>query len=190
MSDWWEVPYRGGGPAKPKGFPRPLASHMKNCTLCGQRKPLDEFHIQAAALDGHRAECKACRRRTRLGPIHLWIDAVVIGPPDECWPWLGARTHGYAKTMIDGKTVRVHRLIARLFGATNGPVHHTCGNKACVNPAHLHRLHDNAEHRRLHRRTTCMRGHALIEYGRHGRRRCHECHAAGERRRKAETRNV
>ena len=24
MSDWWTTPYKGGGPAKPKGFPRPL----------------------------------------------------------------------------------------------------------------------------------------------------------------------
>jgi hypothetical protein len=35
---------------------------QKQCRLCGQVKPLEEFHRATTARDGHRGECKACFR--------------------------------------------------------------------------------------------------------------------------------
>src|SRR4051812_10020332 len=35
---------------------------MKTCTLCGETKPLDQFHRRARSQDGHQAHCKACGR--------------------------------------------------------------------------------------------------------------------------------
>lgn len=84
----------------------------------------------------------------------------VPGPPDECWPWLGARTSAnYGHVLADGgahghrRTVLAHRAVYEL---THGPIpdnsvlDHTCHTKdeacpgnaacehrACVNPSHL-----------------------------------------------------
>ncbi len=33
----------------------------KTCTACGETKPLDEFHVNNAAKDGHLARCKPCQ---------------------------------------------------------------------------------------------------------------------------------
>lgn len=35
---------------------------MKECRACGVAKPLDEFYRHATGRDGHRNECKPCRR--------------------------------------------------------------------------------------------------------------------------------
>lgn len=35
----------------------------KSCTICGETKPLDEYHAKAAASDGKRSECKVCCRK-------------------------------------------------------------------------------------------------------------------------------
>src|SRR5215468_7659525 len=34
----------------------------KHCRLCGEEKPLSEFHRASGTRDGHRGECKACFR--------------------------------------------------------------------------------------------------------------------------------
>jgi hypothetical protein len=63
------------------------------------------------------------------------------GWPKECWLWKGAiHKSGYAYRRIDGRLVRAHRAA---YEDAFGPIlegveiHHTCGNKACVNPGHL-----------------------------------------------------
>jgi len=33
---------------------------MKQCQLCGETKPLDEFHRRSKSPDGHQSRCKAC----------------------------------------------------------------------------------------------------------------------------------
>ena len=35
---------------------------MKKCTKCGIEKPLSEFHKHKNTKDGHRYDCKACRK--------------------------------------------------------------------------------------------------------------------------------
>jgi hypothetical protein len=40
---------------------------MKTCSICGERKPLEEFGRRASATDGHRGDCKICRKDAGLG---------------------------------------------------------------------------------------------------------------------------
>lgn len=35
---------------------------MKTCSKCFVRKPLDEYHIDSATIDGHCYRCKECNR--------------------------------------------------------------------------------------------------------------------------------
>ena len=37
--------------------------YLKKCRICGEDKPLTEFHRAAGMRDGHRNECKSCFRR-------------------------------------------------------------------------------------------------------------------------------
>jgi hypothetical protein len=106
----------------------------------------------------------------------------VTGP---CWLLRANHAGGYAQTH-DGRLA--HRAV---WEALHGPLspalvlHHLCGNKACVNPAHLEPL-TNAEHARLHRTghrsPTCKRGHDLndpanVLIDRKGKRHCRACAA-------------
>jgi hypothetical protein len=82
---------------------------------------------------------------------------------DECWPWpMKLMWHGYGRMTVEGRNVNAHRVA---YEVVVGPIppgrelHHTCGNKSCVNPAHLVPLTDS-EHRQTHGGPThCPRGH-------------------------------
>jgi hypothetical protein len=63
---------------------------------------------------------------------------------NECWHWLGtkmAKGYGDFRTRKDGLSSTLAHRISYQF--LIGPIpegshlHHTCGNKSCVNPAHL-----------------------------------------------------
>jgi hypothetical protein len=106
-----------------------------------------------------------------------------IGPQDgeECrantWP---KNQSGHACITVNGKKVRVHRLIYLLEVGdipAGYDVHHRCHKPGCCNPAHLELL-SHSEHSRLHgiesngnhvaamrrARAHCQRcGHALAE---------------------------
>ena len=67
-----------------------------------------------------------------------------VNKTDTCWLWIAGRTRGYGKFRFDGKQSLAHRVSWLLAGNTipNGLVlchaaHDVCGNKHCVNPAHL-----------------------------------------------------
>jgi hypothetical protein len=99
--------------------------------------------------------------------------------PDECWIWLaGATGANYGAFYPGDGQVRAHVFAYELH---NGPVpfeagvkgrnryhvHHECGNRRCVNPAHLRVLRDD-EHTLIDgpggvnaRKTHCIRGHPL-----------------------------
>lgn len=36
---------------------------MKKCNTCGIEKSLDEFHLASKSKDGHRSNCKECRKK-------------------------------------------------------------------------------------------------------------------------------
>lgn len=90
-------------------------------------------------------------------PGRTWRDRfwqqVEVGDPEACWPWLGHVSRwGYGRSSLRGAPGRAHRLA---YVLANGDipdghvVHHECGRRDCVNPAHL-RAMPVAEHNRHH----------------------------------------
>lgn len=64
--------------------------------------------------------------------------------PNGCWLWTGSLTQGYGQASAPGgrgySPVRVHRFVyEELVGPipAGAPLDHTCGVRACCNPAHL-----------------------------------------------------
>lgn len=43
---------------------------MKACRMCGETKPLDEFHRQSSARDGRQGRCKTCAKRVSREHYH------------------------------------------------------------------------------------------------------------------------
>ena len=84
------------------------------------------------------------RRRRNMSPAEFaaWFWDKVTGPPDECWPWVGA-THdkGYGSLGVDGRTTTTHRLAYTLaIGPIPAGMHvlHHCDNPPCCNPGPGH----------------------------------------------------
>jgi len=79
----------------------------------------------------------------------LWAK-IQKADPDACWPWLGATNlSNYGRIRgEDGVEIPAHYAV---WWETHGPLppyhrlRHTCGNRACCNPAHLelHRIQDS-----------------------------------------------
>lgn len=117
-------------------------------------------------------------------PDNFW--ARVMLSRTGCWLWIGAVNRGYGHysfPMVDGRRTQgsAHRAAYLAFV---GPVpegkdlHHTCGVKMCVNPAHLEPL-TRSEHVLRHiaeegpwqtgrqtpppRKSHCKHGHALVD---------------------------
>lgn len=64
-----------------------------------------------------------------------------IREPDECWPWLGAKTtDGYGHILANGCTTTTHRVIyADHYGEVPAgmEIDHTCRRRDCENPMHM-----------------------------------------------------
>lgn len=64
--------------------------------------------------------------------------------PSACWHWMGAQDcDGYGKLTrkaISSQPIRAHRYAFYLFHGRwpERPCCHSCGNKTCVRPSHLH----------------------------------------------------
>lgn len=103
---------------------------------------------------------------TRKDPRDRFATFFEKGSPDECWLWKGKTIRaGYGRFAVSDKprvVVSAHRYAAEVEDA-DVIVHHRCGNKLCVNPAHLELLRQG-DHARLHMKgalkgTHCKNGH-------------------------------
>jgi hypothetical protein len=94
---------------------------------------------------------------------------------DGCWVWLGALEHrGYGKFWLSGRHVAAHRFA---YETCVGPipeglcVDHLCGDKRCVNPAHMETVTSRENTLRCGkapasinaRKTACPKGHPYDE---------------------------
>jgi hypothetical protein len=100
---------------------------------------------------------RACEDRS----VEAVLGTNIAPQADGCWMWLLSTSDGYAQHRLVG---RVHRWT---YETLVGPIdeghvlHHTCGQKACVNPAHLVQI-TPGEHNREHAR---LRGGVKIRRG-------------------------
>lgn len=75
----------------------------------------------------------------------FWSKVDIRGP-DECWPWLAAKSEGGYGFFSVGYTMRnAHRVAYALArgidpATLDSTIHvlHSCDNRPCCNPAHLH----------------------------------------------------
>lgn len=70
-----------------------------------------------------------------LNIVKFW-SKVQIGQPDQCWPWIGAKSNGYG-IFEKIKTHRIAYMLAKGPIPVGLMVRHTCDNRPCCNPAHL-----------------------------------------------------
>lgn len=119
---------RTGGECRVEG----CASESTSARYC-------KFHYSAM----HRYGTANARIPRRGIPLAERM-AFYTGGPDEngCHPWTGG-TNGQGYPVVSagksGTMRQAHRVAFELAGNVLGhqPVHHKCGNRLCVNPAHL-----------------------------------------------------
>lgn len=78
-------------------------------------------------------------------PAHSFFekhrDKMVVGRPEDCWPWTAATRHGYGMVWARGAVRAAHREAYEAVqgsGSADGLViRHRCDNPPCVNPGHL-----------------------------------------------------
>lgn len=95
-------------------------------------------------------ECRSADIRGRKAtPGPDWV----IDTASDCWLWTGhVASRGYGLSMRGGVKRSAHRLVYEMMV---GPIpkgmhlHHVCGEKECVNPAHIE-LVTPAEHVAIH----------------------------------------
>ena len=131
------------------------------CSVCGAIFTHIESFASVCSKECHVAQAQAAsneagKQRVEKAKQHplrqAWKDndyqqvievvqsMSVIDDTTGCWVW-GSLKNSYPDFDVDGKTVRVHRLVfeAKFDGRSLGSqhAHHMCANSACVNPDHL-----------------------------------------------------
>lgn len=114
------------------------------------------YASERVRMDAKNARRRAKRRdglKRKLRP-NKWMDYIIVGKIDECWEWTGSlNSNSYPQTRFNGKTYKVHRLLVEwVYGFVDGPVHHTCQERRCVNPMHLLPTKNTKEHMQYHKK--------------------------------------
>lgn len=67
---------------------------------------------------------------------------ISAGGESECWHWSGSKDKkGYGQVSVNGKLKYVRRVLFELYErpiAEGKNLCNTCGDKLCINPAHMH----------------------------------------------------
>lgn len=99
------------------------------------------------------------RARSYIGtpPAQRFRARFTVDPVTGCHRWFGALdTCGYGRLHVDGRLVQAHRYALTLAGVEllpNRECAHRCGNRACVNVAHIEQVPRSANRARAaHRR--------------------------------------
>lgn len=114
------------------------AAMKPTCTFEDCGKP----HMARGFCSGHYRQQRKGQElrplRTRLTlEQRFWIK---VRKTPECWLWTASISDGYGQIWVDGRLRIAHRLSWEFI---NGPIpdgldlDHRCGNRKCVNPAHL-----------------------------------------------------
>lgn len=115
-----------------------------HCSVAGCCKPrlargLCGAHYRRLGLHGSAVPEKPLR--VPPGTLNTWLKNAVNHVSDECLIWPFAKSKGYGRMRLGGKSFAAHRTICILaHGEPPDPLHHaahSCGNRGCVNPKHL-----------------------------------------------------
>lgn len=147
----------------------------------------DRAGAYAAELAAIRSENPPyCRVPNRLPIAERFWSKVAIGEPEECWNWTASRNGDYGQFAVEPATPRTAHSVA--YELTHGVrsskrsgVRQTCGNRRCVNPAHLVLGRVTGPIK-----THCIHGHEYDEANTYivaktGNRQCRKCVAANGR---------
>ncbi len=154
------------------------------CHWCGKptlKRPWDLTHGRG----------RYCSKACRLHPLNRFWNRVQPDPETGCWNWTGPKHksgYGVFQPIIHVTGYLAHRFSYQLSVGlipVGHDLHHTCRNRACVNPDHLQVLAHN-QHSKLEcpwaaeskAITHCLRGHPLSGeniYVYDGHRRCKAC---------------
>lgn len=134
--------YRDNGPCRTCGW-QPAELLGGRCSTCasylkrtGKERPSHIIlrHMKRLA-DGDK------RIESPVGAKALLMSHIDLISHRPCWWWTGwHRDQGYGYMKVDGVMVEAHRVSYMLHHGPISPdqvIDHTCGNKPCVNPAHL-----------------------------------------------------
>jgi hypothetical protein len=110
------------------------------------------------------------------------FDEKWIETQDGCHEWMGFSRNrkGYGGFQIGYGVFNAHRVAyVWAYGESNADLHHTCGNRRCVNPEHVEVAAAGQPHHRGPSPNYCARGHEFTEQNTainsRGERQCRQC---------------